>query len=34
MTSNMLILLAGLWIRKKILTNTVAADVAGTDEVQ
>ena len=34
MTSNMLILLAGLWTRKKILTNTVAADVAGTDEVQ
>ncbi len=34
MTSNMLILLAGLWTRKKILTNTVVADVAGTDEVQ
>ena len=30
----MLILLAGLWTRKKILTNTVAADVAGTDVVQ
>ncbi len=30
----MLILLAGLWTRKKSLTNTVAADVAGTDEVQ
>ena len=34
MTSNMFILLAGLWTRKKILTNTVAADVAGTDAVQ
>ncbi len=30
----MLILLAGLRTRKKILTNTVAADVAGTDVVQ
>ncbi len=30
----MLILLAGFWTRKKILTIAVAADVAGTDEVQ
>jgi hypothetical protein len=30
----MLILLAGMWTRKQILTNTVAADVAGTDAVQ
>jgi hypothetical protein len=30
----MLILLAGLWTRKKILTNNVAADVAGRDAVQ
>ena len=30
----MLILLAGLWTRKKILTNTLPADVAGTDAVQ
>ncbi len=35
MMSNMLILLAGLWTRKKILTNTGAdADVAGRDEMQ